>query len=139
MGFFGFLFREGSSLIFSALIWYAIWGGYTPNVDTPERSFYVALTCGLIALAYVGLQAAAAVTTPLGRTTRHLLDLIFSLVPLAVVGYAIAVNAAGYHPINFYQRGVLWFGSVACLIDVVLFTSFTMRVNKLASPVVSIR
>jgi hypothetical protein len=137
--FFGLLWREGSALLLAALIWYAIWGGYAPNVDTPEQSFQVALTIGLIALFYVGLQAAAAITSPFGRTARHLLDLLFSLVPLAIVGYAVALNAAGYQPISFYQRGVLWFGGLACLIDVVLFTSFTMRVNKLASPFVRLR
>jgi hypothetical protein len=138
-GFLRSLFREGSALIFAALVWYAIWGGYAPTANTPEQGFHVALTIGFIALTYVGLQAVSAVTAPLGRATSHLLDLLFSLVPLAVVGYAIALNASGYQPINFYQRGVLWFGGVACFIDVVLFTWFTMRVNKLASSIVRLR
>jgi hypothetical protein len=137
--FLGLLFREGSALIFAALIWYAIWGGFAPTLDTPEQGFRAALIIGLIGLVYVGLQAAGAVNAPVGRTARHLMDMVFSLAPLAVVGYAIALHAAGYQPLSFYQRGVLWIGAVACLIDVVLFTWFTMRLNKLASPLLKIR
>jgi hypothetical protein len=131
----GLLFREGSALIFTALIWYAIWGGYAPDLSTPERAFQAALLIGLIALAYVGMQAIAVVSAPLGGTTRYLLDLILSLVPLAVVGYAAALDVSGYQPVGLYQRGVLWFGGAATLIDVVLFTWFNMKVNKLASVV----
>ncbi len=135
----GLFFREGSALIFAALIWYAIWAGYAPDVSTPERAFQVALILGLIALAYVGMQAVAVVSAPLGGTTRYLLDLMLSLVPFAVVGYAAALSMSGYQPISLYQKGVLWFGGAATLIDVVLFTWFNMKVNKLASAVVKIR
>jgi hypothetical protein len=137
--FLGLLLREGSALIFAALIWFAIWGGYAPPVNTPEQAFQAALIIGLIALAYVGIQAAVVVTAPLGRTMRYLLDLVFSLVPLAVVGYAATLNSSGYQPLGFYEKGVLWFGGVASLIDVVLFTWFNMKVNKLVSAVVRIR
>jgi hypothetical protein len=135
----GLLFREGSALIFAALVWFAIWGGYAPPVNTPEQAFQVALIIGLIALAYVGMQAVVVVSAPLGRTTRYLLDLILSLVPLAVVGYAAGLSISGYQPISLYQKGVLWFGGAATLIDVVLFTWFNMKVNKLASGVVRIQ
>ena len=135
----GLLFREGSALIFAALIWFAIWGGYAPPVNTPEQGLRVALIIGLIALAYVGIQAVVVVTAPIGRTGRYLLDLVLSLVPLAVVGYAAAVSTSGYQPLDLYQKVVLWFGGAASLIDVVLFTWFNMRVNKLASTVVRIQ
>jgi hypothetical protein len=135
----GLLFREGSALVFAALIWFAIWGRYTLPMNTPEQAFQSALIIGLIALFYVGIQAAVVVTTPVGRTTRYLLDLLFSLVPLAVVGYAAALGTAGYQPISLYHRGVLWFGGVAGFIDVVLFTWFNMRLNKLASAFVRIQ
>ena len=133
------IFHEGSALIFAALLWFAIWGGYAPDMSTPERAFQAALIVGLIALAYVGMQAAAVVSAPLGRTTRYLLDLMLSLVPLAVVGYATALNLSGYQPISLYQKGVLWFGGVASLIDVVLFTWFNMRMTKVASSVIMVR
>lgn len=135
----GLLFREGSALIFAALIWYALWGGYAPDVSTPERAFQVALILGLIALAYVGIQAAVVLTAPLGGTGRYLLDMMFSLVPLAVVGYAAALNMSGHQPVTLYQNAVLWFGAAATLIDVVLFTWFNMKVNKLASRIVRIQ
>jgi hypothetical protein len=135
----GLLFREGSALIFAALIWLAIWSRYAPPVNTPEQALRVALTIGLIALAYVGIQAAVVVTAPIGHTGRYLLDLVLSLVPLAVVGYAAALSTSGYQALDLYQRVVLWFGGAASLIDVVLFTWFNMRVNKLASTIVRIQ
>ena len=138
-GVFGFFFREGSALIFAALIGFAIWGGYAPSASTPEQAFQVALIIGLISLAYVGIQAVVVVTAPIGRTGRYLLDLILSLVPLAVVGYAAALSTSGYQPLDLYQKVVLWFGGAASVIDVVLFTWFNMRVNKLASAVVRIQ
>ena len=99
----------------------------------------MALIIGLVALAYVGMQAVVVVTAPIGRTGRYLLDLILSLVPLAVVGYAAALSTSGYQPLDLYQKVVLWFGGAASFIDVVLFTWFNMRVNKLASAVVRIQ
>jgi hypothetical protein len=135
----GLLFREGSALIFAGLIWYALWGGFAPDVSTPERAFQVALVLGLVALVYVGIQAAVVLTAPLGSTARYLLDMMFSLVPLAVVGYAAALNMSGQEPISLYQNAVLWFGGAATLIDVVLFTWFNMKVNKLASRIIRVQ
>jgi hypothetical protein len=135
----GLLFREGSALILAALIWFAIWGRYTLPTSTPEQAFQSALIIGLIALVYVGIQGAIVVTAPIGPTSRYLLDLILSLVPLAVVGYAAAIGTADDQPMTFYQRGVLWFGGAAALIDVVLFTWFNMRLKKLASTIIRIQ
>ncbi len=132
-GILGFLFREGSALGFAALLWYALWGGYAPNLGTPEQAFRSALIIGMIALIYVGLQALAVASNPRRRATRYLVDLLLSLIPLAVVGYAIALNISGYLPLTFYQKGIVWLGGLATVIDVVLFTWFNMKLNKLTA------
>ncbi|MFN3746773.1 MAG: hypothetical protein ACK4TL_18890 [Hyphomicrobiaceae bacterium] len=131
--FLGFLVREGTALIFAGLIWFAIWGGYRPHLETPEQAFLEALFIGLLALGYLGLQALAVVSAPLARETRYLLDLLLSLVPLALIGYATAQALSGQMSISLYQKGVLWLGGAACAVDVVLFTWFNMKLNKLAS------
>ena len=132
-GLVGFLFREGSALSFAALIWYAVWGGYAPNLGTPERAFRVALIIGLIALTYVALQALTVMNIPRGKGTRYMVDLFLSLIPLAVVALAIALNISGNLPLTFYQRGVIWIGGLASIIDVVFFTWVNMKLNKLTS------
>ena len=137
--FFGFLVREGTAFIFTGLIWYAIWGGYAPKLDMPEAAFGAALMMGIIALVYVGIQAIAVAVSSLGRVSRYMLDLLVSLVPLALVSYATALSMSGHLPLTFYQWGVLLLGGIACFIDVVIFTWFNMKVNKLANRVVLVR
>lgn len=138
-GILGFLVREGTALIFAFLIWYVIWGGYSPTSDTPEQAFRHAIIVGMITLIYIGLQAFAVVSAPLARETRYLLDLLVSLVPLALVGYAMAQSFSGYLPLGDYQKAVLWLAGTACVIDVVIFTWFNMKLNKLASDFVQMR
>jgi hypothetical protein len=138
-GFLGFIFREGTSLIYAALILYAIWGGYSPAIDTPERAFAAGLLIGIVSLLYVGAQAFAVVSAPLARESRHLLDLLLSLVQLAVVGFAIGLNLTGNLQLNLFQKGVLWCGAAATVIDVVIFTWFNMKLNKLSSEFVPMR
>jgi hypothetical protein len=70
---------------------------------------------------------------PRGKGTRYMVDLFLSLIPLAVVALAIALNISGNLPLTFYQRGVIWIGGLASIIDVVFFTWFNMKLNKLTS------
>jgi hypothetical protein len=119
-GVLGFLMREGTALIFAAFVWFAIWGGYHPRMETTEQAFTHALVAGLIALGYLGLQALAVVTAPLARETRYLLDLVLSLVPLALIGYATMQAFTGQLTLTLFQKGVLCLGGTACMIDVTL-------------------
>lgn len=135
----GFLVREGTSVVFAGLIWYAIWGGYHPQLDTPQLAFKQALGIGSISLVYLGLQAVAVVSAPLARETRYLMDLLLSLLPLALIGYAVAQWATGQMVPTLFQKGVLLMGGIACIIDVVVFTWFNMKLNKLASDFVQMR
>lgn len=138
-GVFGFLVREGTALIFAAFVWFVIWGGYHPRLESPEQGFTHTLVAGLVALGYLGLQALAVVTAPLARETRYLLDLVLSLVPLALIGYATVQAFTGQMTLTLFQKGVLCLGGTACTIDVIIFTWFNMKLNKLASDFVPMR
>jgi hypothetical protein len=138
-GVLGFLMREGTALIFAAFVWFVIWGGYHPRMESAEQAFTHALVAGLIAIAYLGLQALAVVTAPLARETRYLLDLVLSLVPLALIGYATVQAFTGQLTLTLFQKGVLCLGGTACTIDVIIFTWFNMKLNKLASDFVPMR
>jgi hypothetical protein len=138
-GVLGFLMREGTALVFAAFVWFAIWGGYQPRLDTPDQAFTQALIAGLIALGYLGLQALAVVTAPLARETRYLLDLMLSLIPLALIGYATVQASTSQMTLTLFQKGVLCLGGTACTIDVIIFTWFNIKLNKLASDFVPMR
>ncbi|MGF1651361.1 MAG: hypothetical protein ACFCUN_13030 [Hyphomicrobiaceae bacterium] len=135
----GFLAREGTALVYAALIWFVIWGGYDPAMDTPEAAFGQALLIAMLSLSYLGVQALAVVSAPLARETRYLLDLMLSLVPLALVGYAAVQVVTGQMTVTLLQSGVLWLAGLTCAIDVVVFTWFNMKLNKLASDFVPMR
>lgn len=138
-GVFGFLIREGTSVLFAGLIWYANWGGYHPPFDAPEQAFKQALGIGSIAVVDLGLQAFAVVSAPLARETRYLMDLLLSLLPLALIGYAVAQWSTGQLNPTLFQKGVLLMGRIACIVDVAVFTWFNIKLNKLASDFVQMR
>ncbi|MDO8837847.1 MAG: hypothetical protein Q7V31_02885 [Parvibaculum sp.] len=128
--------RESSSLIFAALIWFVFWGGYAPALDTPEQTFNLAVLAGLIAIGYYSLQALAVVNQPVGQETRFLVDIMLSLVPLALVGYAAVQHFNGASELPYHLAGILWlFGTVA-VADVVINTWMGLKLNKLASDMV---
>ncbi|MEX0838134.1 MAG: hypothetical protein WD034_01265 [Parvibaculum sp.] len=128
--------REGSSLIFAALIWYIFWGGYTPVLDTPEQAFNLAVIAGLIAIFYLALQALTVVTQPVGQETRYLIDTMLSLVPLAFVGYAAVQHFNGATDLPYHLVGALWLFGLVSLSDVFINTWTGLKLNKLASDMV---
>lgn len=138
-GTFALLVREGSSLIFAALIWYVFWGGYTPVIDTPEQAFNTAVIAGLIAVIYLAIQALAVVMQQVGQETRYLIDTLLSLVPLALIGYAATQHINGAAELPYHLVGVLWLFGVAAAADVVINTWTGMKLNKLATDFVQMR
>jgi len=135
-GTFALIVREGSSLIFAALIWFVFWGGYAPALETPEQTFNLAVLAGMIAIGYLSLQALAVVNQPVGQETRFLVDIMLSLVPLALVAYAAVQHVNGASELPYHLVGILWlFGAVA-VSDVVINTWMGLKLNKLASDMV---
>jgi hypothetical protein len=95
-------------------------------------------TVAIAVMFYIFLQAVAAVTQPLGRETGPLIDVLVSLLPLMVVVYAaIDWLRQGYSPSTF-QLIVIILAASATLIDVIVFSWFAIRINKLAQEIVEI-
>ena len=139
IGMFTFILREGSSLIFAALIWYLFWGGYVPTLDTPEQAYNLAVMAGLIAVIYLAIQALTVVMQPVGQETRYLFDTLLSLVSLAMIGYAATQHINGTTELPYHLVGVLWLFGLAAAADVFINTWIGLKLNKLASDFVTMR
>jgi hypothetical protein len=130
--------REGSSLIFSAALLYMLWIMPPLTLDTPEKAMWYVFGIAVVCLFYVLLQAISAVQLPLGRETGPLTDLLVSLLPLFVLGYTL---------IDWVRQGtqpqtatiiLVILTAVATFIDVIVFTWFSLRLNRLAPEIVPI-
>lgn len=125
-----------SPFIFAAFIVLAVWGGYRPELNQVDDVFRHVMVCVTVALAYLAVQAFAVVLQPVGSDVRPLLDVLTSLAPAVVIAFAMERWLSGYLQLDFYQLGVLWVASLAVLLDLVCFTLFAMKVNRLAPDVV---
>lgn len=132
----GFLTREGSAILVSALLLYVFWGGYTPSLATPPEAMWHVFAAAAVTLAYVLMQALAAVTQPLRKETGPLVDLLVSMLPVMVIGYTVIEwIRQGLAPSTFQLIVALLAGGAA-FIDVIVFTWFALRVSKLAHEIV---
>ncbi len=125
-----------SPFIFAAFIVLAVWGGNRPELSQADDVFRHVMVCVTVALAYLAVQAFAVVLQPVGSDVRPLLDVLTSLAPALVIAFAMERWLSGYLQLDFYQLGVLWVASLAVLLDLVCFTLFAMKVNRLAPDVV---
>lgn len=125
-----------SPFIFAAFIVLAVWGGYRPEFTQAEDVFRHVMVCVTVALAYLAVQAFAVVLQPVGSDVRPLLDVLMSLAPALVIAFAIERWLSGYLQLDFYQIGVLWVASLAVLLDLVCFTLFAIKANRLPPDVV---
>jgi hypothetical protein len=87
---------------------------------------------GVIALIYVALQARAVLAQPRSGVVHSLIEILVSLLPLFVVGYAALDWLRGNNELNVFQVIVMMQATLATLIDVVILTWFSLRLNKLS-------
>jgi hypothetical protein len=87
---------------------------------------------GFIALGYTAFHALAAATQPLSSETLPLIDILVSLLPMGVIAYTVIEWLRGEIPLSDYQRITLILGAMAACTDTVLFTWFSLRLNRLA-------
>jgi len=125
-----------SPFLFAAFIVLAVWGGYRPELTQADDVFRHVMTCVTVALLYLAVQAFAVVLQPVGSDVRPLLDVLTSLAPALVIAFAMERWLSGYLLLDYYQLGVLWVAGLAVLLDLVFFTLFAMKVNRLAPDVV---
>ena len=127
-----FMARHGAPLVFAGLLWWVLWWGHTPNVQTVDAAMRHVSWVGVIALIYVALQARAVLGQPRSGVMHSLVEILVSLLPLFVVGYAVIDWLRGDNPLSVFQVIVMVQATLATLIDVVIFTWFSLQLNKLS-------
>src|SRR5215510_4542467 len=69
---------------------------------------------------------------PRSSVAHSFIEILVSLLPLFVVGYAAIDWLRGNNDLNVFQVIVMAQATLATLIDVVIFTWFSLRLNKLS-------
>ena len=128
----GFSAAHGAPIVFAVLLWWVLWWGHAPSVQTVDEAMQHVSWVGIIALAYVALQARAVLSQPRGGVVHSLIEILMSLLPLFVVGYAFVDWTRGAHQLSVFQVIVMVQAILATLIDVVIFTWVSLRLNKLS-------
>ena len=132
-----FLASHGAPIVFALLLWYVLWWGHTPNVATVDEAMRHVSWVGIIALIYVALQARAVLVQPRRSVMHSVIEILVSLLPLFVVGYAAVDWVRGNNPLSVFQVIVMVQATLATLIDVIIFTWFSLQLNKLSIQAVS--
>jgi hypothetical protein len=127
-----FVANHGAPIVFTIILLYIFWWGHTPQVQTVDDAMQHVSWVGTMALVYVALQARAVLAQPRSGVVHSLIEILVSLLPLFVVGYAAIDWLRGNKELNVFQAIVMAQASLAILIDVVIFTWFSLRLNKLS-------
>jgi hypothetical protein len=130
--FLAFIANHGAPIVVAGLLWWVLWWGHVPKVETVEAAMQHVSWVGIIALIYVALQARAVLVQPRHSVIHALVEILVSLLPLFVVGYAAIDWARGSNPLSVFQVIVMAHATLATLIDVVIFTWFSLQLNKLS-------
>ena len=128
----GFFLNHGAPIIFAGLLWYVLWWGHSPQIEAADAAMWHVSWVGVIALAYVALQARAVLAQPRGGVTHSMIEILVSLLPLFVVVYAFVDWMRGQSTLSVFQVIVMVQATIATLIDVVIFTWFSLRLSRLS-------
>jgi hypothetical protein len=128
----GFLLNHGAPIVFAGLLWYVLWWGHSPELATVDAAMWHISWVGVIALLYVALQARAVLAQPRTGVMHAMVEILVSLLPLFVVGYALIDWMRGVNVLSVFQVIVMVQATMATLIDVVIFTWFSMSLSRLS-------
>ena len=117
------------------MVWF--WHPTHPQPATPEAAAWHIFIVALAVMIYLAIQATATLAMPVGSERRILSDLLFSMLPLLVFGYALIDWGRGNLEMTIFQWMTLCLWGLAAGIDVVIFTWFSMRVMR-RSPEISL-
>lgn len=123
--------RHGAPILLSVLLWWLLWWGHTPSVATTDEAMKHVSWIGVLALLYVAWQARAVLSLSRKGVGHSLVEILGSLLPLFVVGYAFVDWIRGGNPLSVFQVVVMAEASLATLIDVVIFTWLSLRLNRM--------
>lgn len=127
-----FVAGHGAPIVLAALLWWVLWWGHTPKLESVDAAMRHVSGVGVIALIYVAAQARAVLAQPRSGVGHALIEILISLLPLFVVGYALVDWLRGGNPLSVFQVIVMVQATLAILIDVVVFTWFSLSLNKLS-------
>lgn len=134
-----FLLNHGAPIIFAGLLWYVLWWGHSPELQTVDAAMWHVSWVGVIALLYVALQARAILAQPRSGVTHAMIEILISLLPLFVVVYAFVDWMRGANLLSVFQVIVMVQATMASLIDVVIFTWFSMSLSRLSVHTLDVR
>ena len=132
-GGFGFLLNHGAPIVFAGLLWYVLWWAHSPELQTVDAAMWHVSWVGVIALIYVALQARAVLAQPRGGVMHSMIEILVSLLPLFVVIYAFVDWMRGANVLSVFQVIVMAQATLAILIDVVIFTWFSLSLTRLSA------
>lgn len=128
-----FLLDHGAPLVLTLLLLYVLWWGHSPELQSVDAAMWHVSWVGVIALVYVAAQARAVLSQPRSSVTHAMIEILVSLLPLFVVSYALLDWLRGATILTVFQVIVMVQAALATLIDVVVFTWFSLRLSKLSS------
>jgi len=128
---FNFLLNHGAPIVLSGLLWYVLWWRHAPELQTVEAGMRHVSWVGVVALLYVALQARAVLAQPRSGVMHAMIEILISLLPLFVVVYAFVDWMRGVNSLSIFQVIVMVQATMATLIDVVIFTWFSLSLNRL--------
>ncbi len=136
MSFIRFLFREGSSILYSLFL--LAFSYMTPAEGVWPHSVVGLFAFVVICLAYLGMQMAMAAFASVGHD-KPLFDLFFSIIPLfALFGIVVlaAVDQVKLAPFHVYA---LTISAAIAFLDVIFNTQVVFKMNRLATDMVQMR
>jgi len=127
-----FVFRHGAPIVFAGVLWYVLWWGHSPQLQTVDAAMWHVSWVGVIALLYVALQARAVLAQPRSGVMHTMIEILVSLLPLLVVVYALVDWMRGANALPVFQVIVVVQATMATLIDVVIFTWLSVSLSRLS-------
>ena len=129
----GSVLIHGAPIAFAGLLWYVLWWGHSPDLQSVDAAMWHVSWVGVIALLYIALQARAILAQPRSSVTHSVIGILVSLLPLFVVFYAFFDWMRGSNTLSVFQVIVMVQATIATLIDVVIFTWFSMSLSRLST------
>lgn len=125
------LASHGAPVLAAVGLWWALWGTHTPQVVTTDDAMRHVAWIGIVSLLYLAWQARAVLLQANTGVGHSLIEILVSLLPLFVVGYALIDWTRGANPLSVFQVIAMAQATLAILIDVIFFTWFSLRLNRL--------
>ena len=129
----GSVLIHGAPIAFAGVLWYVRWWGHSPELQSVDAAMWHVSWVGVIALLDIALQARALLAQPRSSVTHSVIEILVSLLPLFVVSYAFFDWMRGSNTLSVFQVIVMVQATIATLIDVVIFTWFSMSLTRLST------